>query len=110
VAYRWKKRSAWNKLQVVADPQPVPIAVGSEAEFITEHYWGYTKLNNGHTSEYEVVHPRWEVYPVRRFAVDVDFRTVYGPEFAFLDGMQPASVLLAEGSGVTVRSGARIRL
>jgi uncharacterized protein YqjF (DUF2071 family) len=110
VSYRWNKGGNWHKLQAVASPESAPIAAGSEEELITEHYWGYTKLRSGRTSEYEVVHPRWDVYHVHRYSVDVDFMKLYGPDFALLDGMQPASVLLAEGSGVTVRSGARIRL
>jgi len=110
VNYRWKKGGAWQKLQVVASPEAIPIASGSEEEFITEHYWGYTKLRNGRTSEYEVVHPRWDIYPVQRYSIDVEFARMYGPDFALLNGMTPASVLLAEGSEVTVRSGARIAL
>lgn len=110
VGYRWKKRGAWAKLQVTADPNPVSIAAGSEEEFITEHYWGYTKLRNGRTSEYEVVHPRWDVYPVRRHAIEVDFGQLYGPQWAGLSAAVPDSVLLAEGSEVTVRSGSAIHL
>lgn len=109
VNYRWKYDN-WQKLQVVADTRPVPILNGSEEEFITEHYWGYTKLPHGKTSEYEVLHPRWEQYPVKRHDIDVDFNMVYGPSFAFLNKQQPDSVLLAEGSEVTVRSGSKIRI
>ncbi len=109
VAYRWKK-GGWHKLQVSASPIAAAIAEGSEEEFITEHYWGYTKLGAGRSSEYEVVHPRWMIYPVRRYAIEVDFGLLYGAPFRLLNDAAPASVLLAEGSEVTVRSGAAIRL
>jgi len=84
------------------------IEAGSEEEFITEHYWGYTKLRNGRTSEYEVVHPKWDIYPVIRHDIAVDFGATYGPQFSFLTGQKPQSIFLAEGSEVTVRSGAKI--
>ncbi len=110
VGYRWKKAGIWQKLQVTAEPEAIPIAAGSAEEFITEHYWGYTKLRNGRTSEYEVVHPRWDIYPVERYAIEVDFGLQYGPQWALLRDMNPESVLLAEGSEVTVRSGSAIHL
>ena len=56
-----------------SDPTPQPIEPGSEAEFITEHYWGYTKRTRGATSEYGVQHPRWLVYAIRNFAIQADF-------------------------------------
>ncbi len=110
VGYRWKKGGIWQKLQVTAGPEAVPAAGGSPEEFITEHYWGYTKLRGGHTSEYEVVHPRWDIYPVKQYTVDVNFGQLYGARWAALTDMEPDSVLLAEGSEVTVRSGSAIRL
>ena len=109
VSYRWKTGD-WQKLQVVADKVSIPIDAGSHEEFITEHYWGYTKLRHNRTSEYEVVHPRWEVYPIQRYTIEVDFGKVYGQQFAFLTGATPYSIFLAEGSEVTVRSGAKIRI
>lgn len=105
VKYSWKHGGRWHSLGVEASPASQPIAVESEEEFITEHYWGYTRRGNGSTSAYEVQHPRWETYPVLRHALDVDFGELYGAAFASLNGQEPASVLLAEGSPVRVLSG-----
>jgi hypothetical protein len=80
----------------------------SQEEFITEHYRGYTKRTRGNTSEYGVEHPRWTVYPIQDFSVEVDFGALYGPAFASLNGRPPASILLAEGSEVRVSTGARL--
>lgn len=102
VEYRWKHRR-WNTLQAKAALQPVPVAAGSEEEFIFEHYWGYTARGTRRTSQYEVIHPRWEVYPLTDYTVDVAFRTLYGPGFAFLEDRDPDSIFLSEGSPVTVR-------
>lgn len=72
------------------------IASGSIEEFITEHYWGYTKINEQLTSEYGVEHPVWKVYDIKDYFIDVDFGANYGPQFGFLNHEKPTSVLLAE--------------
>ena len=80
------------------------IEPNSDTEFITEHYWGYAKVNEQKSNEYEVTHPKWEVYKVIDYEVDVDFGTVYGEEFEFLNTSSPNSVMLAEGSEITVEN------
>lgn len=107
VEYAWKKRR-WNSFLVTADTQAQPIEVGSEEEFITEHYWGYTRVSDTSTSEYGVEHPRWEVYQTKEYSVDVDFEHVYGKDFAFLKHENPKSVFLAEGSEIQVKDGREI--
>lgn len=107
VVYQWKQHQ-WNSFSVSAQPSPIPIATGSEEEFITEHYWGYTSRGNMRTDEYGVEHPRWEVYPVQAYTIDVDFATVYGSNFSFLQNATPQSVFLAEGSPIIVRAGKRL--
>jgi len=113
VRYGWQYRKVWQTLEVEASPVAEPIAPGSEAEFITEHYWGYTKRHGrrgsrGYTSQYEVRHPRWETYPVRSHEIRADFGALYGAAFAALNEQEPTSVLLAEGSAVSVHSGRRL--
>ena len=107
VVYRWKKKS-WNSFRVSAAAIPQVIPEGSEAEFITEHYWGYSRITPTRTTQYEVVHPRWMTYTVTDYATDVDFADVYGPRFSFLAGQKPLSVLLAEGSEVAIRAGRKM--
>jgi len=104
VAYFWKNGN-WNKFSVTADSMAKDIEVGSEEEFITEHYWGYTRLNNRQTSEYGVEHPRWKAYPVKDHTISVDFGINYGDDFAFLNQTKPDSVMLAEGSEIRVMKG-----
>lgn len=103
VEYAWKKGS-WHSMKATVENKLVPIAPGSEPEFITEHYWGYTRLGSAKTSEYGVEHPRWDVYPVREYALDVDFEKIYGQPFRFLGELKPTSVFLAEGSRIQVNS------
>jgi uncharacterized protein YqjF (DUF2071 family) len=107
VRYRWRYKGRWNELQVRAAVLPQPIEADSAEDFFTEHYWGYTKRGVW-TSEYEVLHPRWMMYPILQHSIDVDFGALYGSEFASLSERVPESVLLAEGSEIEVRGGERI--
>ncbi|MFZ5554886.1 MAG: YqjF family protein [Bacteroidota bacterium] len=109
VGYRWKKNQ-WHSFFVTAGPEAQEIKPGSEEEFITEHYWGYTQTSRNKTSEYEVEHPRWKVYPVRSFEIKADFEQVYGKSFSFLNNINPVSVMLAEGSEIKVNKGVKLTL
>jgi uncharacterized protein len=102
IGYYWKKYNKWNKLEVIADPKFNEIKSGSEEEFITEHYWGYSSVGKNKTGEYEVAHPRWNTYPIENYTIDCDFKKLYGNDFDILDHSQPTSVFLAEGSPVTI--------
>jgi uncharacterized protein YqjF (DUF2071 family) len=104
VEYQWKKKQ-WNTLRVMCDAAPEIVRAGSEEEFITEHYWGYTRVGENKTSVYQVEHPMWQVYATREYFIDVDFEGVYGSAFAFLKSEQPRSVFLAEGSDIIVKGG-----
>ena len=104
VEYKWKKLGKWNSMSVTASIDKFEIAANSETEFITEHYWGYAKVTDKKTNEYEVTHPKWEAYKVTDFKIDVDYGAVYGSEFEIVNSMEPASVMLTEGSEITVES------
>ncbi|WP_420601855.1 YqjF family protein [Flagellimonas sp.] len=109
VQYRWKKNNQWNSIKVKASMEQFNIEPNSETEFITEHYWGYAKVNGQKSNEYEVTHPKWEVYKVNDHEINVDFGAVYGEEFEFLNAMEPTSVMLAEGSEITVENKTTIK-
>ncbi len=109
VGYEWKMRGRWNHFSVLANPQAIPMAEGSEEQFITEHYWGYTGLKGGRTSEYQVEHPSWRVHPVQSYSIDCDAERLYGPAFAEAMAQEPLSVFLAEGSGIAVRGGRMLK-
>nr|WP_317041464.1 DUF2071 domain-containing protein [Chryseobacterium oranimense] len=102
VKYSWKNGS-WHSMQIVADSNPLSMETNSEFEFITEHYFGFTKRENK-TSEYEVCHPKWEYYQIKDCKLNIEFRTLYGKEFEFLNHQTPISVMLAEGSEIEVKT------
>ena len=109
VEYAWKEGNSWEAFGVQAENKPVDIKPDSEAEFITEHYWGYARWDENQTMEYQVEHPRWQVYPVHSWHCRVDFGTVYGPAFSGLTKAEPLSIFLAEGSEIVVRKGQLIQ-
>lgn len=108
VEYKIEK-DQWYSMKVIADTACEEIPVSCEAEFITEHYWGYTKLSDTETSEYEVWHPRWKVHPVKSYSCDFNFGKVYGSDFSFINDLKPFSVMLAEGSEIKVMEGGKIK-
>jgi len=99
--YEWRRGSKWEFLAISArgDSQIVP--VGSHEEFITEHYWGYTKRGN-RTSEYRVEHPRWKIWPATTHEFCADISTLYGQDFVAPLSAPPASAFIADGSFVSV--------
>lgn len=107
VSYKWEKVK-WNSIKVIAENKLTDFTEGSEEDFISEHYWGYTKINERITSEYGVEHPKWQFYKVKDYSINIDFGKTYSPEFEFLNNATPKSVFLAEGSEIIVRDGLKI--
>ena len=110
IRYDWRHRGQWQTIAVNASPTPQPIAPNTPEEFITEHYWGYTKRRRifgraPSTGEYGVVHPRWQTYPILNANIHADFGSLYDTPFANLSKRSPDHVLLAEGSQINIKSG-----
>ncbi|MFL6196347.1 MAG: YqjF family protein [Thermoanaerobaculia bacterium] len=106
VMYGWRFRGRWNGIGAVVSGSPKEAAPGSEEEFITEHYWGYSSRRGGGATEYRVDHPRWRVWPLLRPVLDCDVAALYGSRFAGPLAGEPSSAFLADGSEVSVSPGA----
>ena len=102
VEYSWRLGGRWTTLSVEPVGSSAPIESGSEEEFITEHYWGYTRQRDGGTIEYQVRHPRWRVWQVRNARLEGDLSGTYGEEFAEVLRQPRRSAFLADGSEVSV--------
>jgi len=102
INYEWKINKRWNHISVNATMVNKPMLPLSIEEFIFEHYYGYTKIDSEHSQEYKVNHPRWQVNTVIDHSIDCDFKAMYGNDFSFLNNSQPNSVIVAEGSAVTI--------
>jgi len=101
VEYSWRRGCKWESLKMSASGEPQAIAAGSHAEFITEHYWGYTHVRAG-CSEYQVEHPRWKIWNANDFEFRGDTAALYGPQFVETLSAPPRSAFIAEGSPITI--------
>lgn len=106
--YAWRHRGAWSRLSLVPTGPARNLVPGSEEEFITEHFWGYTRQRDGGTVEYRVEHPRWRVWQARDATLEGDLASLFGVEMATALAGPPASAFLADGSAITVYSPTRI--
>jgi uncharacterized protein len=100
--YSWRRGRKWESIKMNAAGEPQPIPAGSHAEFITEHYWGYTSLRSG-SSEYRVEHPRWKIWNASAFQLKADVAALYGEQFAETLSQAPRSAFIADGSPVTIQ-------
>lgn len=103
--YSWRFRGRQNRVQLTVKGEALPLQEGSEAEFITEHYWGYNTQRDGSTMEYRVEHPRWRVWDAASAQLDCDVAGIYGAQFTDCLSRPASSAFLAEGSAVTVSRG-----
>ena len=110
VSYRWQFEGRENEIRVTARGDAREIAAGSQEEFITEHYWGYTRRRRGGTLEYQVAHPRWHAWTALEARLQGgDIARLYGERFAHYLNGPPASAFLADGSEVSVFKGVRLQ-
>jgi uncharacterized protein YqjF (DUF2071 family) len=109
VSYSWTFQGHENSLSTAVAGGPELIADRSFDEFIAEHYWGYSGGPGRPTIEYRVDHPRWRIWRTRNATLQCDVAALYGSEFVRTLEPAPESALVAEGSDVTVRSGASIK-
>ncbi len=102
IQYQWKVQSAWNTLKVDASNSNQKMEAGSMEEFIFEHYYGYTKVNAVQSIEYKINHPSWMINSIHHYQIECDFAAFYGKNFEILNTAKPHSVMLAEGSEISV--------
>jgi hypothetical protein len=99
--YSWRRGRKWESLKMCATGEPQIIPAGSHAEFITEHYWGYTALRSG-CAEYRVEHSRWKIWNASSCELNADVATLYGQQFVKTLDAPPRSAFIADGSPIEV--------
>ena len=102
LAYHWQKNNHDFHIKAKFDNAAKDIESNSLEEFIYEHYYGFTKINNSETWEYKVNHPRWFTNEMVDYDIRCDFEKMYGNDFAFLNNQKPFSVYNAVGSEVSI--------
>ena len=105
VSYSWWLQQHEHRLEMSVSGASRDVVVGSEEEFITEHYWGYVRRKRGTTTEYRVAHPRWRVRSATSAQFTGNVAALYGNEFVEPLTAPPTSAFLAEGSEVAVFKG-----
>ncbi|TWR27462.1 DUF2071 domain-containing protein [Mucilaginibacter pallidiroseus] len=101
--YEWKLNGRWNKLGATVRNSLTPIIAGSQEEFIFEHYWGYNRLTDSKTMQYEVEHVAWQIAEVTDYVFEADIAALYGKAFVPYLSKQPYSAYWASGSDIAVR-------
>jgi uncharacterized protein YqjF (DUF2071 family) len=108
--YEWKYKGQWSKLGATVNNNRKLIVPDSAEEFIFEHYWGYNKLNETRTIEYQVEHIIWQIGEVTDYVFDAPIAKLYGPEFEPWLTQKPVSAFFADGSDVIVRAGSKFSI
>jgi len=103
--YSWRSGNECCKLQAHASGAPSLPTEGSLEQFITEHYWGYSRQKDGTTVEYHVTHDPWKVWNGTHAKFSGNASDIYGEQFSELLTKAPASAFLADGSPVNVFRG-----
>jgi len=106
--YSWQSGNGWCKLQARASGTPSLPAKESLEQFITEHYWGYSRQQDGGTVEYHVSHDPWKVWTAASADFSGDTRDLYGDELSQVLTKAPASAFIADGSPVKVFKGSKL--
>lgn len=102
IKFEWLLQKKWNTIAVGYESKTESMKTGSLEKFIYEHYYGYTKINDLKTEEYQLRHPSWKIHKVTDYKIDCDFEAMYGKSFSILSQTQPSEVFIAEGSDVAI--------
>ena len=106
--YEWRTAGRWQRVAATAVGPPRVPAAGSEAAFVTQHHWGYTRQRDGATIEYAVEHPAWRVWEAIEPELNADIAGLYGVTLTTALSGAPASTFIAEGSAVVVSAPRRL--
>lgn len=109
VAYGFQIGKRWNQLRLRTRGEPEFARPHTEAHFVTDHYFGYATQRDGGCTEYCVAHPPWRLWQVIDAETDIDATHAFGAQFVEVFAQRPTSVLVAEGSEVSVGKGIRVQ-
>lgn len=102
IQFAWKLDAKWNSINVQCETNSEPMLANSFEQFIFEHYYGYTKIDEQITEEYQLQHPSWKIHKVLDYAIDCDFKAMYSNSFSILNDTKPTAVFIAKGSDVAI--------
>jgi uncharacterized protein len=108
IEYRWELNRQRFRLHGQTDGNPSRAAEGSLEQFISEHYWGYSRRRDGSSLEYHVQHDPWRIWRASNATFEGDGAALYGSEFGSVLSQPPRSAFIADGSAVLVYAARRI--
>ena len=100
--YSLKRGGRTHRVWAVGDEATTVPPDDSAEHFFKERKWGFGKTKHGELLIYEVQHPTWACHAVRDYGIDMDWGTLYGEPWAIMNGVEPTSLFLIEGSAVSV--------
>ena len=106
--YSWKHKRAWSRIHARASGAGKMPVEGSLEQYITEHYWGYSRQKSGRTIEYRVTHLPWSVQHTSEAQFEGKASALYGAEFAAVLSRLPDSAQIASGSPIEVLTGSTV--
>jgi len=106
--YAWRHEQNWSVIRAEASGRPAAPPADSREAFFTEHYWGYSASVGDATMEYRVEHDPWRIWPSASASFEGNAIGFYGADLGQRLIRPPDSVLVAEGSSVTVHSGQKL--
>ena len=101
LSYGVRKTSEYEVSAQVSN-EMIGLEPGGFEEFIAEHYWGYSKVNATKSIEYEVAHPKWDMFEKSEVGTSINFASIYGDSWSFLNRIEPESSFVLKGSEVRV--------
>lgn len=108
IEFQWKLDGKWCRIFARREGIGAHPEARSLEQFITEHYWGYSRQRDGGCLEYRVAHIPWRVWKTSAASFEGDPNALYGKELGALLQGRPECAFVAEGSPVTVFKGRRI--
>jgi uncharacterized protein len=109
IEYSWELKRQRFRLHGETEGSPSLAANGSLEQFISEHYWGYSRRRDGSSLEYQVAHEPWRIWRAPNAAFEGDGAALYGSDFGTVLSGPPHSAFIADGSAVVVFTSRRIQ-
>ncbi len=108
IEYSWELNRQRFRLHGQTEGSASLAAEGSLEQFISEHYWGYSRHRDGGSLEYHVAHKPWRIWRASNATFEGDGAALYESDFGSILSRQPRSAFIADGSPALVYSARRI--
>jgi len=102
VTYKWKYRNDWNYLHGIAMKEKATPIKNSIEAFITDRYWGYTRIDKNKTAEFMVDHPVWNIHKLQSYDLHCNSKEIYGEQLHSVLSNNPTCTFMVDGSFVKV--------